>query len=251
MPNSRRCRTPCHHRIPAQHRRSLWPRKRSARRGGRGRSDAVWPHHDTRLRPLSDGAEALSTPPGQTIPAVGSGAGARPRHGRSGTRFTTGSPKICSCQSNRSPHRHPKPRRRVPPQSPCHRPMSCHGGSPPSPRNPPGAASPWVPPGRSGSHSGVAAVSRVGSCSVTTGVPRERCPPPRSGVGTPSVAPPSPPAAPSGTIPVCRTRVPSSPRRVPRPPAFRAALTCPRSAQAEPPPLPLPPAPSFTSAPFW
>lgn len=132
----------------------------------------------------------------------------------------------------------------------------------PNPRNPPGPASPCVPPGRSGSRSGwaqcrgwVRALSPRGSHAGDIAQ--------RPAVGwAPPALPPPHRQHPSGTIPVCRTRHPHPlrvphplgvphPLRVPRPSASRAALTCPRSAQAEPPPLPLPPAPSFTSAPFW
>ncbi|XP_064257435.1 uncharacterized protein LOC135288083 [Passer domesticus] len=72
---------------------------------------------------------------------------------------------------------------------------------------------------------------------------------PAAGWAPPRAAP-TPPAARSGAIPVCRARVPHPPRACPASPprvsrvpprASRAALTCPRSAQAEPPPLPLPP----------
>lgn len=254
MPNTRRCRMPCH-RIPAQHRRSLWPRNRSAPWGGRGSGDAVWPHHDTLLRPLSDKAEALSTP-GQTIPAVGSRAGARPRHGPSGTSFTASSPKICSCQSNRSPCRHPEPRRRVPPQSLC--PAREGTSQPPKSTGPCFSLVPArpqrVPFGGGRSVAGGLTVCHHGSLTGTLPTAPERS-------GQPPVLPAphrqhqaglSPCAALGTRIPPL-SRVPPCPAlpRVPRPSASRAALTCPRSAQAELPPLPLPLAPSFTSAPFW
>lgn len=252
MPNSRRCWTPCH-RIPAQHRRSLWPRKRSTPRGGRGSSDAVWPHHDPLLRPLSDGAEALS-PPRTNNPSC------RLRSRRTAKAWALQDSIYRRLSQNLllpiKPQPPPAPAASPagPPQPRCHHPMPCQGGHPPAPEihwalllpgSRQAAAGPirgwtqcrgWahgLPP--RGSHGDVAHRPGAGWAPPALPPPRRQHP-----------AGPPPCAAPGTRIPPC----PASPR-VPSPPVSRAPLTCPRSAQAEPPPLPLPPAPSFTSAPFW